>query len=293
MLTEQRVAYALNTPSASGLYARVAANVSSIRFEHRQLQGLGWQDFHVAAFAARGAPAASFEDDKPTVPPGLRPERACLFTRKDEDLQCSFTYANAPGNAYLLLTKQLYTDSARILRQVAANRTCNTRNPRLRCVGTSTPFLYDMRMTEKFGSPSSTVQTQSTLMFGLNEKAIGPGGGSYAAPREYWYDLTGASSSKWRITMEQPLLVLLLNSTSLRTCPDATNGLVACDFNGLRDLSAVEPCYDTECSGSYEPSSPRETWYLHISYPLFFNSVPFDQVYTPQVKTNVEIDTKP
>lgn len=87
-----------------------AANVSSIRFEHRQLQGLGWQDFHVAAFAARGAPAASFEDDKPTVPPGLRPERACLFTRKDEDLQCSFTYANAPGNAYLLLTKQLYTD---------------------------------------------------------------------------------------------------------------------------------------------------------------------------------------
>lgn len=24
-------------------------------------------------------------------------------------------------------------------------------------------------------------------MFGLNEKAIGPGGGSYAAPREYWW----------------------------------------------------------------------------------------------------------
>lgn len=33
-------------------------------------------------------------------------------------------------------------------------------------------------------------------------------------------------------------------------------------------------------------------WYLHISYPLFFNSVPFDQVYTPQVKTNVEIDSE-
>lgn len=43
---------------------------------------------------------------------------------------------------------------------------------------------------EKFGSPSSTVRTQSTLMFGLNEKAIGPSGGSYAAPREYWWDST-------------------------------------------------------------------------------------------------------
>ncbi|KAL4451246.1 hypothetical protein ABPG77_009318 [Micractinium sp. CCAP 211/92] len=293
VVTEQRVAYALNTPSASGLYVRVAASVSSLQFEHRQRQGLGWQDFHVATFSARGAPAESYEDDEPPLPQGLRPERACLFTRKDDDLQCSFTYSNAPGNAYLLLSKQFYTDNARILREVAANKTCNTRNPRQRCVGTTSPFLYEMRMTEKFGSPSSTVQTQSTRMFGLDEKAIGPGGGSYVAPREYWYDLTGATSSSWSITMEQPMLVLLLNSSSLRTCPNAADGLVACDFNGLRELSAVEPCYSAECSGSHEPSSTREIWYLHISYPLFFNSVPFDPVWTPQVKVVIQIESKP
>lgn len=31
-------------------------------------------------------------------------------------------------------------------------------------------------------------------------------------------------------------------------------------------------------------------WYLHISYPLFFNSVPFDPVWTPQVKVVIQIE---
>lgn len=97
-------------PTTNGMLLDAAASVSSIQFEHRQRQGLGWQDFHVATFSARGAPAESYEDDEPPLPQGLRPERACLFTRKDDDLQCSFTYSNAPGNAYLLLSKQFYTD---------------------------------------------------------------------------------------------------------------------------------------------------------------------------------------
>lgn len=88
--------------------------MSSIHFEHRQLQAPGWQDFHVATFATHGVPAASYEDEEPpAVPPGLRPERACLFTRNDVDLRCSYTYSNAPGNQYLKLTKQFFTDVRR------------------------------------------------------------------------------------------------------------------------------------------------------------------------------------
>ncbi|KAL4422978.1 hypothetical protein ABPG75_009175 [Micractinium tetrahymenae] len=81
LLTEQHVAYALNTPSAAGLYARVAANVSSVRFEHRQLQDAGWQDFHLAGGARRGYRASlrtcrpKRRHPHPGTPPDSQPPR--------------------------------------------------------------------------------------------------------------------------------------------------------------------------------------------------------------------------
>lgn len=45
-------------------------------------------------------------------------------------------------------------------------------------------------------------------MFGLDEKAIGPGGGSYVAPREYWWGVAACWRSS-RAAAKNPCSVRL------------------------------------------------------------------------------------